>query len=255
MYLEKTITQPLTEYLWLGGNPYDSKRLVFVARLFAALKSAISTLADYYKTLEPNSGIPPSISNPYPFITEYGAQKTKFTYLCRLAEKYPHKLLYKARLDDMPDTLIVIKFVERYNVVAHRHLASCGLAPNLRYSSTEDEKASLYGGRYMIVMDYVDLEPCIGPLTQPQYERVEQAIKILHSEKMVFGDLRPPNILVGNGDVMLIDFDWCGEEGKDHYPSELNPDRQLGWHPDARPDCIMTKEHDMYMLDKVKPKL
>ena len=151
----------------------------------------------------------------------------------------------------MPDTLIVIKFVERYNVVAHRHLASCGLAPNLRYSSTEDEKASLYGGRYMIVMDYVDLEPCIGPLTQPQYERVEQAIKILHSEKMVFGDLRPQNILIGNDTVMLIDFGWCGKEGKDHYPVELSSDEEL-WHADVGPDCVMTKDHDIYMLEKLK---
>ena len=218
VYIGKAITQPLTNYMWLGDDP---KRQVFAARLFTALKSAISTLADYYKTLEPKSGVPPSISNPYPLITEYGAQKTKFTYLCRLAAvEYPHKLLYKARFDDMPDTQIVIKFVERYNAAAHRHLASCGLAPSLRYSSTEDDKASsLYGGRYMIVMDHVDLEPCIciGRLTQPQYECVEQAIKIFHSEKMVFGDFRPQNILVGNDTVMLIDFGWCGKEGKDHW--------------------------------------
>jgi len=67
-------------------------------------------------------------------------------------------------------------------------------------------------------MDHVDLEPCIciGRLTQLQYECVERAIKILHSEKMAFGDLRPQNILVGNDTVILIDFGWCGKEGKDH---------------------------------------
>ena len=36
--------KPLTDYIWLGGDPFDSTRQVFAARLFTALKSAIKSL-------------------------------------------------------------------------------------------------------------------------------------------------------------------------------------------------------------------
>ena len=44
VFVQKTITQPLTDYVWLGGDPFDSTRQVFAAQLFTALKSAIKIL-------------------------------------------------------------------------------------------------------------------------------------------------------------------------------------------------------------------
>ncbi|KAI0244944.1 hypothetical protein BJV78DRAFT_1098897, partial [Lactifluus subvellereus] len=49
-------------------------------------------------------------------------------------------------------------------------------------------------------------------------ERVKQAIRLLHSRKLVFGDLRLPNILVKDESVMFVDFDWCGKAGEARYP-------------------------------------
>jgi len=46
--VDKAIVQPLTDYIWLGGDPFDSTRQVFAARLFTALKSAIKSLEKYY---------------------------------------------------------------------------------------------------------------------------------------------------------------------------------------------------------------
>jgi len=218
-----------------------------VAKLFAALKSAISSLSNYYNALELD--LPSSTVSPYPYITEYGPDKIKFTYISRFTFHDSYKLLYKAVLDDIPNTPIVVKFTQRYNAEAHRLLAAEGLAPRLHYSSTDNNVC--YGKRFMIVMDFVDLEPPSGRLTEDQYKSVKKAIDILHSNDMVFGDLRPPNILVGNNTTMLIDFDWCGKAGKDRYPPEMNSDKSIDWHDDAEPGRLMSPDHDMYMLAKL----
>ena len=243
VFVEKVITERLTDYVWLGGSPFDSTRSNFAARLFAALRSAISSLKKYYASITPSQL---STYRPYPFITEYGEQKTKFTYSSRLATEYQHRLLYRATLNGVPSTRIVVKFVEQYNADAHRLLATQSLAPRLHYSSTDDNVR--YGKRFMVVMDYVDLKRVSGRLTQQQYECVKNAIDILHSKDMVFGDLRWPNILVGNNTAMLIDFDWCGKAGEARYPHDINIDASMGWHKDVGPDCFMTLDHDDHML-------
>jgi len=243
VFVQKVITQPLTDYVWLGGDPFDSTRQVSAVQLFTALKSAISSLDKYYRALAQDlqSLTVKETVGPFPFIIKYGAEQIKFTYSSRLVSEYRYKLLFKATLDDMPNTQIVVKFAERYNTDAHRLLAAEGLAPKLYYSSTDDNVR--YGKRFMIVMDYVELEPLSDRLTKHQYKHVERAITVLHSNHMVFGDLRPPNILVGGNTVMLVDFDWCGEVGKGRYPPEINPEESIGWHPDVGPNCLMSPDH------------
>ena len=51
VFIDKAIIQPLTDYTWLSGDPFDSTRQVFAARLFTALKSAIKNLEKYYQAL------------------------------------------------------------------------------------------------------------------------------------------------------------------------------------------------------------
>ena len=246
VFVEKAITRCLTGYIWLGGDPFETNEWFLMARLFAALKTAISRLDDYYKLFVPDLPLLEEVGR-YPFIAEYGAERIKFTYINR---PYQDKLLYFAKLDDEPDTLIVVKFVQQYNADAHHLLAAQDLAPNLRYCGIDDNVR--YGNQFMIVMDYSDLLSSSTLLTVKQYNRVEKAIKILHEKDMVFGDLRLPNILVGGDSAMLIDFDWCGKAGQDHYPPEMNHDESIGWHPDVGPGCRMYPDHDIHMLKKLK---
>ena len=247
IFVNKAIIQPLTDYIWLGGDPFDSTRQVFAARLFTALKSAILSLEKYYQALA--LGLPRSKVKAHPFITEYGADKIKFTYSSRLAIENKYRLLYRATLDNVPNSPIIVKFVQRYNADAHRLLAAEGLAPKLHYSSTDDNVR--YGKRFMIVMEYIELKPFSGRLTEQQYKCVKDAIGILHSNQLVFGDLRRPNILVGNDTAMLVDFDWCGKSGEARYPPEINRDPSMGWPHDVGPDCLMYLHHDDYMLNRL----
>lgn len=243
VYLERAVVQRLTDYIWLGGDAFDHGQLRSAARLFAAIKTSISSLQTYYLSLQP--GHPPIDS--FPFVCEF--QDQRFEYLSRLAPEYSNKLLYKAQLDSSGNPLVV-KFVSTYHAEAHRLLAQHQLAPSLHYAGTEDPVASLYGGRYMVVMDFVDgMSPDV--LTQAQFEQVKEAVQLLHSNNLVFGDLRLPNILVKDGKVTIIDFDWCGMAGEAHYPAELNPDKELGWPREVQPDSVMQKDHDLFMLEKL----
>lgn len=253
IYLDKAVIQPLTDYIWLGGDVYDDNRLVLTARLFAALKAAASTLQSYYQILGPTllNDVPENLSpDPFPFVTECGSKK--FTYLYRLfAREHPEKLLYGARLQG-EERLVVVKFASSYHAEAHRILADHQLAPTLHFAGTEDAGGSMYGGRYMIVMDFID--GCSAPdrLSNSQFNQIKEAIELLHSRNLVFGDLREPNILVQDGSVKLIDFDWCGTAGEARYPPSLNLDPALGWHKEVKPDAVIMKEHDLYMLEVLR---
>jgi hypothetical protein len=251
VYLEKAVIQPLTDYIWLGGDNFNEDRLLFVSRLFTAVKSAISTLRSYYIALGQEFSNPVSqnpISDAFPFITEYGSKK--FTYVSCLAPDYLN-LVYKAELDN-EQRMVVVKFVSTYHAQAHRILAERRLAPTLHYAGTDDAEAPKYGGRCMIVMDFVEGEPAVSSLSEGQFEQVKEAIQLLHSHDFVFGDLRLPNILITGDTVMLIDFDWCGKAEEAQYPASLNTADDIGWPPGVEPDSVMRKEHDIFMLQKLR---
>ncbi|KAI0254034.1 hypothetical protein BJV78DRAFT_1188082 [Lactifluus subvellereus] len=248
IYLQRAVIQPLTDYVWLGGDVFNADRLVFAARLFTALRSAISTLRTYYRSLDfSNAVVQTEMPDPFPFVQEY--ESKKFTYLSRLAPEDPGKLLYKARLDNR---LVVVKFVSTYHAQAHRLLAEHRLAPPLHYAGTEHAGGLTYGGRYMVVMDFIDGKPPVDSLSNRQVERVRQAIELLHSHDLVFGDLRPPSILVKDESVTFVDFDWCGRAGEARYPANLNSDVGLGWPMGVGPGSVMLKEHDLSMLEKLQ---
>ncbi|KZT07892.1 uncharacterized protein LAESUDRAFT_650178 [Laetiporus sulphureus 93-53] len=146
---------------------------------------------------------------------------------------------------------VVVKFTKRYNPEAHRLLAAEGLAPALHACS------QVLGGLYMVVMDRIrdgqPLELCRNRISQTVYDDVKKAMSLLHAENIVFGDLRLPNImLLPSGRAMLVDFDWADADGKGRYSSMLNDSLVDHWAPGVQRRAIMTKEHDIFMLERLK---
>lgn len=75
------------------------------------------------------------------------------------------------------------------------------------------------------------------------FTKLQNALNILHREGYVHGDFRAPNILINkNGDVRIIDFDWCGKEGEARYPLFINPEIN-NW--EAKPGNLMKKSDDL----------
>jgi len=92
------------------------------------------------------------------------------------------------------------------------------------------------------------------------YKDIEDAIALLHSNNLVFGDLRTPNIMVvpgGSGSDglhhgMLIDFDWVGVHSIGRYPAALD-DGLVDWESSGiKRYGVMEKACDLVMLNKFK---
>jgi len=163
--------------------------------------------------------------------------------------------------DALADTSeVVVKFTARYNPEAHRLLAIGGLAPMLHAC------VPVCGGLFMVVMDRVHGEMAVEAVARGEllpydiYKDILDAVALLHSNDLVFGDLRIQNIMVvpgGSGSDarprgMLIDFDWVGVHGIWRYPASLDNGLADWASSGIQRYGIMDKAHDLVMLNKFK---
>jgi serine/threonine protein kinase len=206
---------------------------------------------------------PLEVSHLYPYINSYSinGDEVRFKYLQRLKLERTSSVFKAQTLDGLK--FIVVKFVRRYNEEAHELLANSNLAPQLYYVEPKPQQSFATGQTLvrrprMIVMEYVygdSPQNVFDEGTAPRnfFDDIEEAIKILHQKDLVFGDLRGPNIIVGEeGNVKLIDFDWCGEAGKARYPPDLNVSSDIGWHPEVKQQGLMEKDHDIWMQEALR---
>jgi len=188
-------------------------RIITLARLFVSLSNAHSTLRNYYRTLQSkiqDQSIPIN-SSLFPYRVTYPSEGgvVAFTYVQWLHED---KLIWIAKTSQ--DESVIVKFTRHYCSNAHELLAKAGLAPIL-YNA--DEEGSAHNLR-MIVMQNIEgavhLNEVPGPHRPQAFDRIREALTLLHDNDFVFGDLRPPNILVTKDyqQVKLVDFDWCGNK-------------------------------------------
>ncbi|KAA1475592.1 hypothetical protein DENSPDRAFT_932458 [Dentipellis sp. KUC8613] len=269
---------------------HDDADVNRIARAFKAVRLALADLRQYYEQLKTNPPRKPSVCHLFPSpIAEPSSPDhiPHITFTHRMSrggqlfimpttEDEQHSGMYIGTMLKTRPSLstsagtaeelmeVVVKFTTQYNAGAHRILADARLAPALHAC------VPVCGGVQMVVMGRVKGEMmwCAEQrrevLPHTVYADVERAIKILHDEGLVFGDLRTPNIICvpheGADDpagleprmgAMLVDFDWVGEADKACYPSILNDDLGI-WAPGVERGAIMCKEHDLYLLQKVK---
>jgi len=130
-------------------------------------------------------------------------------------------------LADVGGTKVVVKFASKYNVAAHQLLV-------------EGETLDQY---------LQSPSPSQERLTDV-LESVTAAVHLLHEHDLVFGDLRTPNILIGNdGRVRIVDFDWCGRHRIDKYPFIIG--NGVDWAVGVGASSTMDKDHDLHMLNNL----
>ena len=263
---ERVIIQRLTDCVWVGFDsvPNDTQ-ITQVARVFSALKTGVQNLRSYYKGLPPNE-ISLSDSRYFPWITTYRGDNgpVQFKYLGYL-ENIPDCVTLRARTWPEPGQNIVVKFVDRYGERAHRMLADKGLAPQLFYhgplSAEQDGSNNQRPSRHsfsMVVMEYIEgkvlskVKDDVGEMKKMETkvrQELQRALDILHSNELVFGDLRPPNVMITNaGEVKLIDFNWAGVQGQVRYPPLISKGL---WAEGVEALGVIKVEHDIEMLDKL----
>lgn len=243
----QVVSEPLTDFIFCLDRPNDDgQRLKLLSRLFCALCDATAELRTFYREIVtvPN---PSPLGSPHRQTYREGHQEKRIRYQRRL---FDNKFLWQAVLED--DTRVIVKFTRRYNVEGHTKLAADDLAPRLYFADQSDFTASDW---MMIVMEEITDLVQMESLSQADrafvWERVGGAVRRLHSINLVFGDLRPPNILVqrkagGELRVALVDYDWCGLQGTARFPPNLNT--ELAWPGGAKPGELITLRHDLEAL-------
>ncbi|KAG8743970.1 hypothetical protein FRC10_011044 [Ceratobasidium sp. 414] len=261
VYLRNPVVQPLTDYIWLGYHPQQDRRLAYLTRVFHAVAVSIAELREYYKSLLSRPLPSTDLTRFLPYVRVYedpNGNMVDFDYLGLVDKSFVLRPIFKAKTNTKQD--IIVKFAERYNIGAHQMLVSEGLAPRVLYYKADFS----HGELHMIVMEEV---PCV---TLEQYtaahgtagllgltalqKDIRDALTILHGADLVFGDLRPPNILVvaqtdGEARGMLVDFDWCDKENDGRYPAGIN--EKIKWVDGVVKGGLMSKEHDVKMFEKL----
>lgn len=258
IYLERIVVQPLTEYMWLGLHPQDGARLKHLTRVLDSLSRALNQLTSVYREYA-GASLEPDSSRFFPRVRHYydkQGNRVQFTYSGHLVGRRPVFTAFTKHGHS-----IVVKFVRQYNSEAHELLTTANLAPQLLFDGSDDTHVDFPrpAGMRMIVMDYVSGTNLLDSVAKnlalgSVKEDVKQALKILHAQDLVFGDLREPNVLVVQKDDqsvrgMLVDFDWCGKHTIARYPTSMNSDIQ--WPPGVKKGSVMDKGHDNHMFEEM----
>ncbi|KAF4586492.1 Oligosaccharide translocation protein rft1 [Pleurotus pulmonarius] len=263
IYASRFVSFDITAGVHLSDN------IVRVARTFKCLSLCRTALEEYYigitgdrtttAAIYPN---PTSASgDAMPSLTYHGFLSPggdEFSdALQSLDWAMRTTLLYRATLESDGDkTEVVVKFTSRYNEAAHRLLSDAQLAPKLHWCG------QIVGGLSMVVMEYLEdgvslWRICKDPLKRERVpgmvlENVKDALDLLHSKGLVFGDVRDANVVWSKDRGFLVDFDWAGKEGEDLYPASINASKSLKRHPEVCAYGVMRTVHDDFQLELLK---
>lgn len=160
----------------------------------------------------------------FPHITSFKptvGNETRFEYNDYMD---PHnktsKAVFLAHTKD--NQQIAVKFTEVYNKEAHELLANKEFASRLLHYDGET-----FQDFTMVIMEYADEKQLIqkysDSIPAEILTKINKALDILHCQDLVFGDLRLLNILVTeDGEIRLMDFNWCEKKGQATYPQDIN---------------------------------
>ena len=262
--------------LTLGLGSHRSARVLRVAKVFVAIAECMDQLrilyTDLYVTdpvlpeaiaLWPNPTLHPSESEKtIPELQFYAkVNRANGRPLVVIDQDNEIHAMYLAEMKleiptEAPPQKVFVKFTPSYNEDAHRLLADNvpPLAPALHFC------ARVLGDMYMVVMEYIpesrgrSADPLVlfdgPPLPRSSRSAVKRdvgmALDLLHGQKLVFGDLREPNLLYlsgpDDGRVFLVDFDVVGRDGEARYPTCLN--QKAGFCAGVERGQIMKMAHD-----------
>ena len=254
------IVQCLNDYIWVGlDSILNESHITNVVRIFFALKANLGKLKLYYKKVQPSDDLPAD-SCYFPSITAYfhSGRFINFKYVGFL-ENCPDCITLHAWTITEPAQDIVVKFVDQYRERAHRILVDESLAPKLFFCGSPcfSEEQLSYRFLSMVVMEYIDgvtlaqvKEEMNAQTTEKVRLELRHALNLLHDHGLVFGDLRPPKVMITKAQrVKLIDFNWAGEKGQAKYPYLMSP--AINWPEGITPLAVIETDHAFDMLSKL----
>ena len=235
----------LTNCLWLAFQPNNHPAMAELARTLKALKVALCSLKEYYRSMAAHSTEQPSFHT-------YVDKQGKSVDIEDMEEIKNHVFRGKTNTKKR----VVVKFVEQYGENAHKVCEDAKFAPALLSCAKVTSRFC------MVVMEEIEdavelttfIQQCKKEEKTLVVEKCKNALRELHYKGFCHGDFRPNNILVRKtGDnirIWVIDFDWAGKIGQATYPLFMNH-IDIEWHPDASDGKPLHSEHDLYWLNKL----
>ncbi|CUA77704.1 hypothetical protein RSOLAG22IIIB_12774 [Rhizoctonia solani] len=254
----RPVVQPLTPFFLVGNNPSSPEHANIVSKIFASLAKSLSELDHFDRGLQRFRGTR-NFAGHFPYIQQLIINRKRVDIEYQ-GFSMPWKPVFQAvaRSEDGDAYPITVKFAKSYNAAAHRLLAAMNLAPELLFISSEDPSEFKVANRTMVVMKEAPHRNLSGTSPPPDcvLRDVKRALDVLHKHNIVFGDLRPPNVLAVKDKNtyqttggMLVDFDWCGTAGQATYPVDIN--MNMEWPEGVGPGLPMQLEHDKVMLKRL----
>ncbi len=231
---------PMVSLLWQPHSPL----MLQAARCFTALRAALLSLRSFYDILDEEDQAKRPLQRqllyPYPAaFTDLHDTQVQLTYTNKLG-----RLCFKGVVDQMGrETPVFVKFCRSYYREAHDLLASKGFA------LTVLGLTALLGGWFMGIMEFADGCRWDESVSKPA-KALQDAVQVLHKAGFVHGDLRSNNILVVQGGVHNVDFEWAGIADQAKYPFFMNH-TDLKWPDGASDGLPITKGHDLSWLQSL----
>ncbi|KAI0703658.1 hypothetical protein C8T65DRAFT_709207 [Cerioporus squamosus] len=263
IFMSRVIVHRLTNYIWLANSQLnDNTNVHQIACIFYMLKNALVRLRELYEQLE--SPGPDDVARNFPLVTAYrnGKKIIRFRDTSYLKDVAEGCVTYRAvKCEGDQPWEIIVKFVEHYGAAAHRLLTSHGLAPKLLYygniwlEGPEAEAVYIEGETAHAMLSAS--KKCALP--ESVCSAIRCAVKLLHDNKMVHGDVRLGNLMImkptGAEDddvekrVRIVDFDWAGIQGKVRYPLYLS--KVILWPAGVVDHALIQFEHDDEMVNRL----
>jgi len=258
IFLDGVVTEHLMECIWLRCRPdHLEKDLSRITHVLMALRECLDDLDNYYKDIAADTSSPiaqSALRPPGPHLHSLNSGEIELTYTDRLLEVHHPRSIFmatarfpKKEKEDQStgSKKCIVKFTERYSAEAHELMESIGVAAPLLHCEFEPSV-----GMFCVVTEYIH-ETEGTKISVQGATMLRQALQSLHNSGLVFGDLRSPNVILDSeGWPYLIDFDWSGKEGEMRYPVNLNMDDKMIWADGILSYALITKEHDLAMLNK-----
>ena len=208
------------------GKPYDKALLLTV---YVAVRSLYEDPIEYEYPITfplPKKTIKPSMVEPV---------NHRVFYLEDGGKKYVVKLYDSAEEGWNVPNLELIEQLDYFKEVSLEPICSC------------DNRLTMM--KYSFINAFGNY-----PRNLKHFTGVLNCLQRLHQKGYIHGDVREQNIIFAKEDSFLIDFDLARKESRESvYPSgyiSTHPER----HPNAKPQCIMKKEHDVFAIQKVMRK-
>ena len=192
VYGKYVFVDRLVDPVWLVPHQRE-EAMIRIARIFKALKDAVTVIRDYYTAL-------PEIPIPrYPTVTLIDNENPEITITCTYTKRLQANM-FEGRAPSLENVQVIVHFVENYNQDVHNQMHRKGLAPKiLKYAKAKDTcYKAIIMERTCEVTSFADYLKTGPDETQKKaiFKKCSEALVTMYQEGSCHGNFTHESILI-----------------------------------------------------------